>query len=151
MKSKLSLCLPILLGWLLLLAGCHETPTPGLELSLTGTVWKVVELDGQMVATETIPTLQLEPSGNRVIGFGGVNRVVGTYRLDGATLYFGPLVATRMAGPARQMNVEAKFLQLLGTVTGCRATGQWLVLLAGDKVVARAQATPAVPYALPEK
>jgi heat shock protein HslJ len=126
------------------LTGCQSKSESIIAWTLTNTVWKVAEIGGEMVGAEKIPALQLFAEGNRVTGFGGVNRFTGTYQLNGAALSFGQLVSTRMAGDPKQMKVEAQFLQMLGTVTNFRAQGPWLVLLAGDKVVARAQASAAL-------
>ncbi len=126
--------------------GCSSSPRPEINWALTGTVWKVVEINGEMVGAKTIPTLQLETGGQRVIGFGGINQISGTYKLDGTALSFGPFISTRMAGLEAQMKVEADFLKVLATVTKYQTKGPWLALLAGDKIVAHAQATPAVAF-----
>ena len=50
----------------------------------------------------------------QVFGLAGVNRVRGTWRLDGPTLTFGPVVSTLMAGPPDAMTRERQVLRLLG-------------------------------------
>lgn len=55
----------------------------------------------------------------RVSGTGGVNRVMGEYRLEGTTLVFGPLATTMMAGPPERMEQERQLLALLARV------GRW--------------------------
>ena len=44
----------------------------------------------------------------------GVNRVRGTWELDGDALTFGPVVSTLMAGPPDAMTCEQQVLRLLG-------------------------------------
>ncbi len=128
------------------LAACSHVEEPALHWQLTGTLWKVSELDGAMVGAEKIPTLQLEPNGNRVVAFGGVNRFVGTYTTSGDSLSFSPLTSTRMAGPPDQMKVEEKFIRLLGTVDHFEYKSPWLMLKSGEKIVARANPFPATPF-----
>jgi len=137
------------LGLLAGFTGCSSTSTSAVTWTLTGTVWMVAELEGEMVGAEKIPSLQLETAGTRVNAFGGINRLAGTYKLDGTALSIGPLVSTRMAGPEKQMKIEAQFQKILASVTNHRQNGRWLILLAGEKVVARAQATPAVNFPNP--
>ncbi len=143
-----------LLGALaLFFSACGSTPSSVVDWTIAGTRWNVVELDGEMVALEKIPTLQLDPNSTRVVAFGAVNQFNGTYQLKvghgGGELTFGPMAGTKMAGPPNQMKVEEHFLQVLGSVTGYHIAGPWLALMAGDKTVARAQALPAAP--LPPK
>lgn len=136
---------------LLLLAGLTgcSTPTVPFTWSLTGTNWMVTELEGKPIAADKLPTLQLEPGGNRVNGFGGVNRFTGTCQATDTALSFSPLATTRMAGPERQMAVEQKFLNVLGSVTGYALSGNRINLLAGETIVARGQAMPATPFPSP--
>lgn len=130
----------------LFLSSCQTAPTSIVTWSITGTVWNLVELNGEMVAAEKVPTLQLEPGGARVVGFGGVNRFTGGYTLEGDKLSLGLTASTRMAGPPKLMDIESKVFQILGSVTGYEIKGQWLALKSGDKVVVRAQAMPAQPF-----
>ena len=139
---------PLLLLTLALFSGCNNR-TSEIDWTLTGTVWKVAEINGEMVGTKTIPTLQLEPNGKNVTGFTSVNHISGTYQHEKAALSFGPLVATRMAGTEKEMKTETQFLQALASVTNYRTKGPWLVLLAGDKIVARAQATAGPEFPKP--
>jgi len=125
--------------------GC-STPTVPFTWSLTGTNWMVTELDGKPIAADKLPTLQLEPAGKRVNAFGGVNRISSTYQATDKALSFGLMVSTRMAGPERQMAVEQKFLSVLGSVTGYALSGNRINLLAGETIIARAQAMPATPF-----
>jgi len=127
--------------------GCNSQPTSAINWTLTNTVWKCAELNGEMVGADKIPALQLYTEGNRVNAFGGINNMTGTYTLNGSALSFGPLASTRMAGDPKQMKVEMQFVLMLGTVTNYKIAGPWLVLMSGDKVVCRAQASAALTNA----
>ncbi|MCC2335731.1 META domain-containing protein [Cellulomonas wangsupingiae] len=83
--------------------------------------WQVARIDGAEPAAglQGPPWLTFEGDGV-VFGYAGVNRVRGTWRLDGSTLTFGPVVATLMAGPADATATERSVLAVLqdgGTVT----------------------------------
>ena len=58
-------------------------------------------------------SLRLE--SGRVSGSGGIN-VMGDYQLDGASLTFGPVATTRMAGPPEQIEAEQRFLADLARI-----------------------------------
>ena len=78
--------------------------------------WQVRHLDGRALADGLQGPAWLTLEGDGVVfGYAGVNRVRGTWRLDGATLSFGPVVATRMAGPDEATETETAVLGLLGT------------------------------------
>jgi heat shock protein HslJ len=71
-------------------------------------------------------SLRLE--GGRVSGSGGVNRLLGDYRLEGSRLIFGPVATTMMAGPQERMESEQRFLAALARVTQWSRDGEQLVL-----------------------
>jgi len=103
--------------------------------------WVLVGLEGQAVEVageRARPTLRFDPKDPRVSGMGGVNRYGGGYTIEGAALKFGPLLATKMAGPPAQNALETRFLWVLEATTSWRlAKGGELELLAGTRVVAR--------------
>lgn len=103
--------------------------------------WVLVELEGQPVKVAEErgrPTLRFDPKDPRVSGMGGVNRYGGGYAIEGAALKFGPLMATKMAGPPEQNALETRFLWVLEATTSWRlARSGELELLAGTRVVAR--------------
>jgi len=89
----------------------------------------VTGLSGVAVATDEArrPWLTFEGDG-QVFGSGGVNRLRGTWSIDGDSLTFGPLASTLMAGPQEAMDVEYALHRLLGqpltlhTADGASAT-----------------------------
>ena len=116
---------------------------PTLTWSLTGTVWKLVELNGHPVGENKLPSLTLNATTGQVSGMAGINHFNGTFKQQEAALTFGPMIATRMAGPESAMKLESEFLTALGRVTSWKADGLVLLLLAGDTEVARLQGLPA--------
>jgi heat shock protein HslJ len=83
-------------------------------VDLAGT-WRFTALEGAELdgAERATPFLTFDGDG-QVFGLAGVNRVRGTWRLDGETLTFGPVVSTLMAGPPDAMTREHQVLRLLG-------------------------------------
>lgn len=93
--------------------------------SLTDVEWRCVEVigpDGVTVSTtEAMPTLRIA-AGGRASGFAGVNRfgsdaaIGSARRASSVPLRFGPVVATRMAGPPERMAIERAFTEMLAEV-----------------------------------
>jgi heat shock protein HslJ len=107
---------------------------------LTGTEWRLVELDGKPVAiTDGLrtPTLQLDSTTMRASGTSGINRYFGGYESKGAALKFGPFAGTKIGGPPAAMAVERAFLKALAGVSSWNVTSNRLALKAGDETVLR--------------
>jgi len=138
-----SLCLLLAALAAVLVTSCTSTTPPSPTWSLTGTVWKLVELNGQTVGESKLPSLTLDAATSQVSGMAGVNRFSGGYQQQGAALTFGPMKVTRMAGPENAMKLENEFLAALGRVTAWKADGMVLSLLAGETEIARFQGLPA--------
>jgi|SRR6187551_3431464 len=126
-----------------LATSCMAPERPSPTWSLTGTVWKLVELNGHPVGENKLPSLTLNATTGQVSGMAGINHFNGTFKQQEAALTFGPMIATRMAGPESAMKLESEFLTALGRVTSWKADGLVLLLLAGDTEVARLQGLPA--------
>ena len=117
------------------LASCASSPDPrpaapgaGTPTRLPGidrTEWTCVELigaDGTPVSvTDQPPSLLISAEG-RASGFAGVNRYFAEATVGNAInhanvpLRFGPVGATRMAGPPERMALEQAFTSMLGGV-----------------------------------
>lgn len=80
---------------------------------LTGRVWEVVDIAGEPVELERLPSIEFGEDG-RVAGSTGVNRLMGSYELDGSTLHLSQLATTMMAGEPEAMKTEARLVQALG-------------------------------------
>ena len=127
--------------------------------SFTGTHWNCVELigpDGTAVpVTDQPPTILIAADG-KVSGFAGVNRyftqaTVGNSITAVTPVRFGPVGATRMAGPPERMQLEGAFTSMLERVRSAQVVargrtvpaGPTLVLSEGERVLARF--APAMP------
>ena len=73
--------------------------------------------------------LRLE--GGRISGTGGINGLMGDYRLVGEIVTFGPVATTMMAGPPDRMAAEQRFLGDLARVARWAIVDDELVL--GDE------------------
>jgi putative lipoprotein len=80
---------------------------------LTGRVWEVVDIAGEPVELERLPSIEFNENG-RVAGSTGVNRLMGSYELTGSTLRLSQLATTMMAGQPEAMRTEARLVQALG-------------------------------------
>jgi len=128
---------------LLLLAACAGSRVPA--PALAGRDWTLVALgdEADPRGADGRPlTLRLEQADHRAGGFAGCNRFGGSYRLVEDSLSFGPLAATRMACPAG-MDLEQRFLAMLGEVRRYQATDSTLSLLSPAGITARFEARPA--------
>lgn len=93
------------------LAGCGGDP---MEL-LAGKTWEVIELGSGAPPSEGArPTFAFDPDESKIAGQTGCNRFNGDLSLTGEGLSFGPLATTRRACPGPAMDVEQRFLALLG-------------------------------------
>jgi uncharacterized lipoprotein YbaY len=80
---------------------------------LTSRGWEVIEIGGEPVELERLPSIEFT-DGGRVAGTTGVNRLMGQYELDGSTLRLSQLATTMMAGLPEAMKTEARLVQALG-------------------------------------
>ena len=125
--------------------------------SLTGTEWNCIELigpDGTPVpVTDRPPTISIAADG-KVSGFAGVNRFFTEATFGNTTtavtpVKFGPVGATRMAGPPERMQLEGAFTSMLDRARSAQvvagrgaAARPTLVLSDGDRVLARFTPAP---------
>jgi heat shock protein HslJ len=104
------------------------------DVNLTGTSWKLVELEGASStpgAGGKEPFLSFTEDG-KVSGFAGCNRFTGTTQSDDDGLSFSPLAATRMAC-AEGMEQENRFLAMLAEVERYSIRGNDLALYGGGE------------------
>jgi heat shock protein HslJ len=110
--------------------------------ALEGTEWLLVDIGGQPppagADSTRHPGFTLVADGRKLQGSAGCNRMMGTYKLDGEKLKFGPLATTRMACPA--METETAFLKALEATTRYQVSGSSLTLYGADTAVARLEA-----------
>ena len=93
------------------------------EEKLEGSEWGFVGDSG-----EKARFLSFAGSG-RIFGFGGCNRITGTYEQHDAHLTISPVATTKMACPEDVMAKERDLLDLLGKVRGVRVDHTLLLFL----------------------
>ena len=125
-------------------AGGGETPqpAPGAVGSLAGREWSLTALGGEPAEPGNggkPATLTFSEADNKVSGFGGCNRLAGTYQAKGDSLRIGPLALTRMACPSG-MELETKLGAALDATRNYRITGNRLDLMGETGVVASLEA-----------
>ena len=104
------------------------------NVNLTGTSWKLVELEGEPAtpgAGGKEPSLSFSEDG-KVSGFAGCNRFTGSFQSDDVDLSFSPLASTRMAC-AEGMEQESRFLAMLAKVERYSIRGNDLALYGGGE------------------
>lgn len=106
------------------------------SLAFMDQLWTLVELQGNKVSLERAPNLTLQ-ADRKLSGFTGVNRYFGSYEWSRPFVQIDPNGMTMMAGSKEQMELEQAFMNALGTVNRLSVTDGQLVLLRGDKVIAR--------------
>jgi copper homeostasis protein (lipoprotein) len=108
-----------------------ETCGPGYSTTkLENTYWKLVRLGNEPVtvgAGEKEPYMTLMHQGERVQGFAGCNRMMGSYELNGENLKFGRMASTRMACQ-NGMELESAFMQALESTVKWKIAGEYLEL-----------------------
>ncbi len=109
------------------------------SVSFEGTRWELTQIDdgSELLNAHRRAHLVFERKGGRLSGFGGCNRLMGTYRLDRDAITVGNIASTRMACEG-SADVETKLMAALDRVRMWKITGHTLELFdAGRAVVAR--------------
>ena len=83
------------------------------------------------------PHMALDPVKKQGTGFAGCNNFFGNYELDGSSLSFGPLGATRMACPDLETGLEMSVFEALESTRNWKKSDGKLLLLDEDAVLAR--------------
>ena len=102
--------------------------------ALRDTEWQLTALGSEPIALETAqrrPDIILLPDEPRIAGFGGCNRLVGGFAIDGEQLRFSRMASTMMACPMG-MELEQDLLQALEATDRFRVLGRHLDLYAAD-------------------
>lgn len=128
----------LMLGGLVAFTGCATAPSSVSEQDSSRTLtlsantgWVLVQWTSAGVSKKTIhspaPTLQIG-SGGRISGNAGVNRYIGTVRVNGDRLDWGGNFAlTRMAGPPELMAAENDYLDALQSTHSVTERGDHLI------------------------
>jgi heat shock protein HslJ/quercetin dioxygenase-like cupin family protein len=113
-----------------------QSPAAPPSPPLLETTWVVIELGGvpvPLTPAERQPSLQFV-AGGHVSGSDGCNRIRAPYTLAGATITFGPLIATRMACPGTE-SLAGRFAAALKATVRWRLAGPRLQLYGADDVL----------------
>jgi heat shock protein HslJ len=100
-----------------------------------GVEWQLVEVAGApmpRLVHEKQPSLRLDPALKKATGFSGCNNFFSGYEINGSSLRFGLIGATRMACPELETRAETEFFKAL------ERTRQWkihdgMLLLTDDR------------------
>ena len=131
------------IGIAMLLVSCMKqaAPPPGAEaFGIEGIQWYLTEVDGSPVsptAGDKQPHMLLDPEEKQATGFAGCNTFFGSYELDGSSLTFGPMGATRMACPDLETGLEMSVFEALESTRNWKKSDGELLLLDEDAVLAR--------------
>jgi heat shock protein HslJ len=109
-------------------------------LALEGGPWLLLELNGavaQLPAGERQPYLLFQRQDGRLTGYAGCNEFTGNYVVQGNLLSFGVFGMTRRFCADTAGDVEQVLLGVLSKVRGWRVEQQMLLILDGDRVLAR--------------
>ena len=111
---------------LLLVRAQQQASQTASTAMLENTYWKLMRLGNDTVtvgAEQREPHLVLHSAGLRVAGFGGCNRMTGSYTTSGENLTFLQMAGTMMACP-EGMEYESAFHDALGKVAQWRVDGE---------------------------
>jgi heat shock protein HslJ len=95
--------------------------------TLLGKAWLVEDIDGRGVVDNAQTTVEFAADGT-VSGSTSVNRYKGNATVDGNKLTFGPLAATRRAGPPALMDQEQRFFNAIEAIAKYEFTNPGIVV-----------------------
>ena len=127
----------------MLLVSCmkKEVLPSGTQAATIETIqWYLTEVGGSPVspvAHDKQPHIHLNPEEKQATGFAGCNHFFGRYELDGSSLTFGPMGATRMACPDLETGLETSVFDALENTRKWKKADEELLLLEEDAVLAR--------------
>jgi len=129
------------LGILLVSCVKRETAGPGPEAAgIEGIQWYFLEVAGSTIspmADDKQPHILLDPARNQATGFSGCNNFFGGYELDGSSLKFGPVGATRMACPDLETGLETEIFKVLDQTRAWKIQEEELLFLNDSGVLVR--------------
>lgn len=142
MKQRVTvLGLAILLVILLISCANRETVGAGAaSIGIEGPKWHLVEVSDVAVlplSGERRPFITFDATNKQASGFAGCNNFFGSYELDGSSLKFGPVGATRMFCEGAAGEVEMRFMASLEQTRTWELKDGALLLLDGSRVFAR--------------
>jgi len=121
----------------------------GEDLSLTGTTWTLVDLDGEPAAASDGVTVTFGDDGS-IDGFGGCNTFFGDLTVDGSTIVVERLAATRTFCDQDLMDRESLLIAILTDATSFAISGDELTIAASDGTELILTAGSVTPQPTPE-
>ncbi len=125
-----------------LLISCIKRETAGtgaVVISIEGPKWRLVEVSESPVSPrpgERRPFITFDATNKQASGFAGCNNFFGSYELDGSSLKFGPVGATRMFCEGAAGEIEMRFMESLEQTRTWELRDGALLLLDGSKELA---------------
>lgn len=121
------------------LPGCASKSTPD-ELTqstatLVNTYWRLGKVGERVVTTPQGAQdiyFVMQSDNQRVAGYSGCNRMMGSYALNGSEIKFDQMAGTRMACLGDSMKIEDEFLAIFPRVARWEISGQTLQLFDAD-------------------
>jgi heat shock protein HslJ len=116
-----------------------ENPGVSTTQELENIEWRLVEVEGRAIPPivgEKQPFMKLDSMKKQAAGYAGCNNFFAGYTLEGASISFGPIGATRRACEGPQDETERDFFKTLGAVRSWQIRDGAL-LFSADKVLAR--------------
>lgn len=135
-KRKILLCM----AWFVMLLAVFHGEVFSESINPEKVEWHLVEMGGAAAVPlldGKRPTMLLDAQQRKVTGFSGCNHYFGSYELDGATLKFGSLGATRKACPDKESVIEQNFFDILANTREWRLREGVLLLIDGGDVLGR--------------
>ena len=109
------------------------------KAELKDNYWKLLELDGKATPTAVSYKKQIHiifaSEGSRVFGYGGCNRLMGSYAIKGKALHLSKMASSMMACISDTVDFEPQVHKMLNDTTGYRIDGKKLSLLKGKQVL----------------
>lgn len=121
---------------------------------LEGNTWRAIAIgDKAVIEPQGRPDgvhIVLDAKEKRFSGSGGINRIMGGYKLSGSSLAFTAPASTMMAGPQELMDQEVAFLKALEKAASYKIAGETMRLFDKEgkelvRFVTKASAIPEKP------
>lgn len=120
---------------LILFSACSVMKSDGTANHLQGTRWVLYIIDQEILDADSLgrflPTLEIDSTGSRVTGNAACNGYGGIIELGADSLQFGPLMSTKMACSA--LELEQRFMRQINTKTVKYSRKQGNLILYGEE------------------
>jgi heat shock protein HslJ len=120
------------LPFAVLASSCGGDEPSGPE-ALEGRSWILTQFVAEDGGTEIVDVgVSAEFDGETISGVSGCNQYNASYEASGDEISFGPIGGTQMACPQVEMDVEARYLQLLESVATFEVEGRAMSMADGE-------------------